>query len=53
MIFIQFVFVHTCRLAGQNPVDYLDTLQIHAPRVVANPALYMPWNFRQTLGASS
>ena len=39
--------IHTCRLNGANPFDYLSALQRHAAAVKANPGGWMPWNYTQ------
>ena len=41
--------IHTCDLTDANPFDYLTEFQKHAGELVKNPALWMPWNYRQTL----
>ena len=41
--------IYTCELCGANPFDYLTQLQRHAQDLAANPADWMPWNYRQTL----
>lgn len=41
--------IHTCELNGANPFDYLTELQRHAQELRANPAEWMPWNYRVTL----
>lgn len=41
--------IHTCRLNGVNPFDYLTALQRHAARVRQTPAEWLPWNYRETL----
>ncbi len=41
--------IYTCQLNQANPFDYLTQLQRHADRVAANPALWMPWNYRAAL----
>ncbi len=41
--------IHTCQLAGANSFDYLIDLQRHAKELAANPAEWMPWNYRETL----
>jgi hypothetical protein len=43
--------IYTCELCGVNPFDYLTELQRHARELAANPADWMPWNYRQTLTA--
>ena len=37
--------IHTCRLNGANPFDYLSALQRHASAVKANPSQWLPWNY--------
>jgi len=44
--------IHTCRLNGANPFDYLIALQRHASAVRANPSQWMPWNYTQAAAAS-
>ena len=44
--------IYTCELCGVSPFDYLTELQRHAEEVAANPACWMPWNYRQTLTAA-
>ena len=41
--------IHTCQLCGTNSFDYLTEMQRHARELAANPADWMPWNYRQTL----
>jgi hypothetical protein len=41
--------IHTCQLCGANSFDYLTELQRHAQDLTANPAEWMPWNYRETL----
>lgn len=41
--------IHTCQLCGANSFDYLTELQRHAQELAANPAAWMPWNYRGTL----
>ena len=41
--------IHTCQLCGANSFDYLTELQRHAGELAANPAEWMPWNYRQKL----
>jgi len=45
--------IHTCELNGANPFDYLTELQKHAAELAENPAVWMPWNYRQTLPQTS
>jgi hypothetical protein len=39
-------------LAGVNSFEYLTELQRHAEELSANPAEWMPWNYRETLAHS-
>jgi transposase len=41
--------IHTCDLNKVNSFDYLIQLQRHAAELKANPAEWMPWNYRDTL----
>jgi hypothetical protein len=41
--------IHTCQLCGANSFDYLTELQRHAQELAAEPAKWMPWNYRETL----
>jgi transposase len=41
--------IHTCQLCGANSFEYLTELQRHVKELAANPAEWMPWNYRQTL----
>jgi transposase len=45
--------IHTCELCSANPFDYLTELERHAGKLSANPQDWMPWNYRQTLVATS
>jgi hypothetical protein len=38
--------IHTCQLCGANSFDYLTELQRHASELAANPADWMPRNYR-------
>jgi hypothetical protein len=40
--------IATCELCGANPFDYLTELDRHADRATADPADWMPWNYRAT-----
>ncbi len=44
--------IHTCRLSGANPFDYLTQLQRRADALAQNPSTWMPWNYRATLEAA-
>ncbi len=37
--------IHTCNLAGVNPLDYLTSLQEHASELSEHPDRWMPWNY--------
>ena len=41
--------IHTCELCEANPFEYLTELQRHAAQLAANPAAWMPWNYRDQL----
>jgi hypothetical protein len=41
--------IHTAEINGENPFHYLTALQRHA--VAVNPAVWLPWNYRDTLAA--
>ena len=41
--------IHTCQLCSANSFDYLSELQRHTQELVAQPAAWMPWNYRDTL----
>ena len=43
--------IHTCRLCDVNPFDYLNALQQRVQEVIDAPARWLPWNFREQLGA--
>ena len=43
--------IHTCRLCGASPFDYLLTLRQHIARIRNAPAAWMPWNYKATLAA--
>ena len=45
--------IHTCALAGENPVDYLTALQTHKDRVVKEPCHWLPWNYQQQLSSQA
>ncbi|MBI5383763.1 MAG: IS66 family transposase [Verrucomicrobia bacterium] len=42
-------FIHTAELNDVNPFDYLVALQRHHEEVAANPAEWMPWNYKEPL----
>jgi hypothetical protein len=41
--------IHTCQLSGVNSFDYLTELLRRHRELAANPALWMPWNYREQL----
>jgi len=41
--------IQTCRQCDVNPFDYLNALQHHTQDVIAAPAQWLPWNFRERL----
>jgi len=41
--------IYTCQQNNVNAFDYLNTIQRHAVNVSANPALWLPWNYKQNL----
>ena len=43
--------IHTCKLGGVGPFDYLVQLQKNAAQVRRQPADWMPWNYQATLAA--
>jgi transposase len=45
--------IHTCQLCGAHSFDYLIELQRHAQELAAEPAEWMPWNYRATLARTA
>jgi hypothetical protein len=41
--------IHTSRLSGVNPFDYLTELQKHPEDLQANPSAWMPWNYKDAV----
>jgi transposase len=41
--------IETCRLAGASPLDYLSALMLNRSAVFADPAAWLPWNYRDNL----
>ena len=41
--------IYTCQQNNINSFDYLNTIQRHAVSVAANPALWLPWNYKHSL----
>jgi len=44
--------IETCRLAGINPLDYLSALMHNRSAVFADPAAWLPWNYRDNPGGA-
>lgn len=44
--------IHSCYFAGADPIDYLTQLQRNHERVETAPGDWMPWNYREQLGAA-
>ena len=44
--------IHTCYHCQADPLDYLTQLQRNHDRVIATPADWLPWNYRQQIVAS-
>jgi len=40
--------IHTCQLAGINPLDYLTWLMKNIKDLETSPEDYMPWNYRKS-----
>jgi hypothetical protein len=45
--------IHTCRLNGENPFDYLLALARHPRRIAERPQDWLPWNYQKTLAADT
>lgn len=45
--------IHTCQLCRVNPFAYLQALHGHAREVLAEAALWLPWNYREQLTAAA
>jgi hypothetical protein len=41
--------IHTCRLNGVNPFEYLTALQKNAALVREGPGQWLPWNYQEQL----
>jgi transposase len=41
--------IYTCQMSSVNPFDYLTVLHRNADRLAREPALWMPWNYSETL----
>jgi hypothetical protein len=44
--------IHTCRLNGADPFDYLTSLQRNSRRVKHHPQDWQPWTYQKTLQGS-
>jgi hypothetical protein len=44
--------IATCQIMGVNAFEYLTEIQRHAAEVAADPARWMPWNYREALQSS-
>ena len=44
--------IHTCRLCGGNPLDYLNAVVRHAKEAGDHPTRWFPWNYKQALPAA-
>jgi len=42
--------IHTCSLAGVNPIEYFTALQEHAAEMAQNPEKWLPWNYTTAVG---
>ena len=45
--------IHTCRLNGINPFEYLVALARHPTEVARSPDLWLPWNYADTLASDT
>ena len=45
--------IETCRLADTSPLDYLSALMHNRSAVFADPAAWLPWNYRDNLSAAT
>jgi len=45
--------IHTCHLSKIDPFDYLVSLQKNSSEVFKNPAVWLPWNYQETLACLS
>lgn len=45
--------IHTCRLGGFNPFEYLKVLVQNADQVRVHPDRWLPWNYSTALGATA
>ena len=45
--------IYTCELSGANAFDYLNQLQLNAANATKSPERWMPWNYRDSVTATS
>jgi hypothetical protein len=45
--------IHTAELCGENPIDYLTALMLHANEVVVRPGDWLPWNYAQAAAVAA
>jgi transposase len=45
--------IHTCRLNGINPFEYLVALARHPTEVARNPDRWLPWTYAETLASDT
>ncbi len=45
--------IHTCSFCGANPFEYLKALQENSSSVLKDPGKWMPYNYREMLGAGA
>ena len=45
--------IHTCQLCRVNPFAFLQAFHGHAREALAEPALWLPWNYREQLTAAA
>lgn len=41
--------IHTCVMNGENPVDYLISLQKNKKNLFKSPKDWLPWTYKETL----
>jgi transposase len=45
--------IHTCQSCEANSFEHLVELQRQAAELAADPAAWMPWNYRETLARAA
>lgn len=48
---IYMTILYTAELQGKNPLHYLTELMLHEKAVTEDPAVWLPWTYRDTLAA--